>query len=190
MLGDKLRASIFALALSCGAVACNGAEPPVPHAPKAASAFVYSAKASVKTNGAMSVTRWHSTVGHDAKGTLAIDGQDSRGRVVFLATAHVDRKTKTVHVQSHLPEKGELVIDIQTHQLLKNDLPSSSVSYAKAMLADYAIAHPLHGSKAYAATALGEIAGGTVRVIGGALVFGGGFFGRNPGLQNKGGEIF
>jgi hypothetical protein len=190
MPGINLRAVIFAAALSSGAVACAGAEPPVAHATKVTPGIVFSAKASLTSQSALGITRWHSTVGHGANGTLAIDGQDARGRVTFLATAYVNRQTKTVHVVSHLPAKGELVFDLTDRTVVSNTLPGVSAPYAKAMLEDYALAHPLHGSKAYAATGLGDVAGGAVRVVGGALIFAGGFITQNADLQKKGADLF
>jgi hypothetical protein len=68
------------------------------------------------------------------------------------------------------------------HVLPANRLSPKSLPYAKAMLADDARAHPLHGSKAYAATPLGDIAGGAARCAG--------FISGNEGLQTKGGELF
>jgi uncharacterized membrane protein YgcG len=139
-----LKTVVVAGALGTAAMACGGAPDEAPTAP-AQTGYIFSAKASTKSQDELGITRWHSTVESGVSNAIVLDGQDRLGKVKYLSTAHVDKKTNTFRVQVILPQKGELVWDIKHQTLLTNTLPMGSLAYAKGIFHDYQLAHPIHG---------------------------------------------
>ena len=172
-INAKIRLTLGAVAMSTAAMACGGT-PDVATAPKVKqNGITFSAKASAKSQSALQITRWHSTVESGVHGAIVLDGQDRVGRVQYLQTAFVDAKTHTAHVQVMLPEKGELVWDIDSLVVLSNTIPASVQPYARGIYYDFQLAHPLRGGavQAYSYLSAGiKIAAGAALVVGGSFV--------------------
>ena len=133
MLGKKLRLVLAGVALSSAAMACGQPEKVPTPAAKARPAYVFSAKSTTHSRTTLGVSRWHTTVEPGSNAALTIDGQDGTGRVKFLSTAFVDKKTTTLHIQVVLPERGELVWDYKHHTILSNTIPVSAIAFAKGL---------------------------------------------------------
>lgn len=144
MLDHRLLGLWGAAFVSTVAIGCAPAPLTFP-APKAAAtmtANVTSALASTQSQMKLGVTRWHSTVEKRSDGTKAgtVDGQDSTGKVVFLAVIRQD--SSTVHIQAVLPHKGEAVFSTKKRAIISNTLPSSNDALAAAFETDWQTAYP------------------------------------------------
>jgi hypothetical protein len=174
LMGKKLRLLLACGALSSAAMACAPPEMVPAHATKARPAYVFSAKSTATSRTNLGVARWHSTVEPGTNAALTIDGQDKAGRVMFLSTAFVDKKTSTIHIQVVLPQRGELVWDIKHQKVLTNTIPASAVPFAKGIYFDYPRAHA--GAQAYSYWGgVWQVAAGSVLgIVGGVLIATGG----------------
>jgi len=170
---NKLRVTLAAAVISTAAMACGGSPDHEPAPTVKQNGTTFSAKASAKSQAALQVTRWHSTIESGVNGAVVLDGQDRVGRVKYLQTAFIDKKTQTVHLQVILPEKGEIVWDLKRHVVLSNTVPASVQPYARGIYYDFQMAHPLRGgaTQAYSYLSAGlKIAAGAAIATAGAFV--------------------
>ncbi len=171
MIGKGIRVFAAASGIALASTACAQA-PEEPVKAPVQVGTIYSAKATAKSHAELGVSRWHSTVEPGKTNAYTIDGSDNHGVVKYLASTFLDVKTKTVHIQSILPQRGDLVWNYETKTVVANTIPDSAARFAKAIYYDYQLAHPIHGARPYGFgfspyTALGI---GAVLVIGGGLL--------------------
>jgi hypothetical protein len=141
---SHLKLFVGAVVISTAAIACAPPEMTNVRSEPAMKAKVSSALSSTQSQSELGIARWHSTVlsGADGKKAGTFDGQDTKGKVRFLATIREDKKTSTLHIESILPKKGEWVYDAKNHKVVRSTIPASTMKLMSAYASDWRAKDP------------------------------------------------
>jgi hypothetical protein len=96
---------------------------------------VYHAPAAQETRSTLGISRWHGIVEPSGR-AIVLDGADVRGRVKFSAVIRVDKRNRTLLIESH-QQPGTMKVDMKTRKVVSNTLGASFPPYAKALARDW-----------------------------------------------------
>jgi hypothetical protein len=162
MYWKELRSVSAVGMIACASMACGQSDKQEENAPRA---YVIGAKATAASVAKLGVTRWHSTIEPGPHPVVVVDGQDRHGKVTYLQTVRIDKKTNFMHVDIVLPQRGSAVWDLTHNTLVSDTLPLNVVPYTLAAYRDFPLTHPIDGSNtAYSA------ASGSFQMWGGIFV--------------------